>query len=66
VSKINETTRNAPAIRDLADAELDGVNGGSYVLALVGALNWAVGYARDLERGECPIMPSGLIDPNRC
>jgi hypothetical protein len=30
MSKINETTRNAPAIRDLTDAELDGVNGGTF------------------------------------
>jgi hypothetical protein len=29
MSKINETARNAPAVRDPTDAELDGVNGGS-------------------------------------
>jgi hypothetical protein len=49
MSKINETTCNAPAIRDLADAELDGVNGGSIFSAVQEAL-------------EINRLPSSLLD----
>ena len=34
MSKINETIGNVIAIRDLTDAELDGVNGGFFISAL--------------------------------
>jgi len=41
MSKISETSRNASAIRDLTDAELDGVNGGSFISAMKEAL-WCI------------------------